>query len=234
MPNGRKPRKSATWEGEGYAVYGVLPKDRPAVALWTHLSIEEADRVADALPFDNVAVLSVTGADWNRDFSPWPAKAAFRGGEDFAGGASSYLKTLADALIPGAESAFDIRPGKRAIAGYSLAGLFSLYALLESGLFCGAASVSGSLWYDGFLDHIRARATNASNAAVYLLLGDAEARTKNPRLCTVWEKTKEAEGFLRRSGANVFFEANPGGHFADPPGRMIKGMQKILRMMEEP
>ena len=41
------------------------------------------------------------------------------------------------------------------IAGYSLAGLFALWAAWNSGYFRRVASVSGSLWYPGFTDYIR-------------------------------------------------------------------------------
>lgn len=226
-------RKTALWRCGAYTVRALLPLREDATAVWLHLSGEEAEAYISALSSENVAALCIEGADWDRDFSPWPAKAAFRGGEDFSGGAGAYLQTLTEKLLPGAESAFGLRPGKRAIAGYSLSGLFALYALMECDSFQGAISASGSLWYDGFEEYLCEKANRASKKAVYLSLGDTEARTKNARLSSVAERTRFAEARLRESGARVVFEWNPGGHFADPQGRLVKGIRKCIRMMED-
>lgn len=86
--------------------------------------------------------------DWNRDLSPWPAPPVFRD-QAFAGEADKTLKWLKDNM--------DLSVDRRCIGGYSLAGLFSLWAFYETGLFQGAASCSGSLWFPGWIDYAQAK-----------------------------------------------------------------------------
>ena len=91
----------------------------------------------------------IEGVDWNRDLSPWAAKAAFRSGGDFVGGGEMFLNELACAVRSMRER---IGFTRCFIAGYSLAGLFALWSLTKTDIFDGAVSVSGSLWFDGFCD----------------------------------------------------------------------------------
>ena len=205
----------------------LAPEGAARAAFWLFGEPGERDRLARELPAD-VALLAVTVADWNRDLSPWPAPACFRGGGDFAGDGPALLRLLAEDLLPRAEAAAALGPCPRLIAGYSLAGLFALWAFLETDLFSGAASVSGSLWFDGFDGYLRRTASRAAGKAVYLSLGDAEARTRNQRLACVEERTRLAEDLLREAGARVIAERNPGNHFNDPEGRLLRGCLAML------
>ena len=85
--------------------------------------VPEADFTLETLPV----------ADWNRDLSPWAAPAVF-GDEDFSGGGAATLARL--------ETQLDNQPAY--LAGYSLAGLFALWAMCECPLIRGAACCSGS------------------------------------------------------------------------------------------
>ena len=122
-----------------------------------------------------------------------------------------------------------VGPRRRILAGYSLAGLFSLWAGYRCGLFDGIASVSGSLWYDGFGAFMRENALSPSVKGIYLSLGDREKNAKNPRMAKVEEATGEAARLLReRTGLPVPFELNPGGHFRDVPERIAKALLYLL------
>ena len=73
---------------------------------------------------------------WNRDLSPWPAPAVF-GNEDFGEGAVETLAFLLDNVVPAGKA-----PGaKTFLGGYSLAGLFALWAGYRTdrfdGIICG-------------------------------------------------------------------------------------------------
>ncbi|MBQ0070847.1 MAG: hypothetical protein KBS81_03175, partial [Spirochaetales bacterium] len=48
---------------------------------------------------EEVLVVPVLVPDWNRDLSPWKAKAVFNG-EDFSGGADAFLRLLLEKTIP--------------------------------------------------------------------------------------------------------------------------------------
>ena len=77
------------------------------------------------------------------------------------------------------------------IAGYSLAGLFALWATWNSGYFRRVASVSGSLWYPGFTDYIRNNepksgcGEKSGPEKAYFSLGDRESRTRHPLMSRV-------------------------------------------------
>ena len=71
--------------------------------------------------------------DWNRDFSPWKASAAF-GNEDFQGKADKTLQWLINNLIPTIKERYGL-DREIYLIGYSLSGLFSLWAAYETDIF---------------------------------------------------------------------------------------------------
>lgn len=174
-------------------------------------------------------LVTVNVKSWNDDLSPWKADAVFKGGQPFGGRADDYLDSLTDAIIPGVESELMYSPTARFIAGYSLAGLFSLYSLYRTDIFDGAASVSGSLWYPGFLEYTHTHEMIRRPECVYFSLGDRESRTKNPVMSTVQEKTEELEAELKNQGISTVFELNPGNHFVDSDMRTARGITWIIR-----
>ena len=60
-------------------------------------------------------------------------------------------------------------------------------------------------------------------------LGTKEAKTKNPVMKTVEEKTKELHRWYKEQGIPVVYEENPGNHFQDAVNRMAKGIAWILQ-----
>ena len=117
---------------------------------------------------------------WNHDLSPWDAPAVFRG-EDFGSGAAAVLGEI---------SAFcDDKALRYFIGGYSLAGLFSLWAACQTDCFSGAAAASPSVWFPGFVDYLKAHPFHSS--AVYLSLGDKEEKVRTPVLSGVGDCIRE-------------------------------------------
>ncbi len=169
--------------------------------------------------------------DWDRDLSPWPAKAVFRGAKDFAGGGKERLRRIEGDVLPAVREALDCPDAPCWIAGYSLAGLFALWALQESGAFAGAVSASGSLWYPGFAD-LALRTPPHGRPAVYLSLGDAEDRTRSPVMRTVRDCTERLYRHYAEMGLNTVFELNPGNHFQEPAARLARGIRWALRRGE--
>jgi hypothetical protein len=132
-------------------------------------------------------------------------------------------------MVPDIEAQIGFSPAFRAIAGYSLAGLFALCAVYRTDLFRRVASMSGALWYDGFLEFLKAHRPLGPLEKAYFSLGDREAKTRNPRLAVVEECTVAAEGVLRGQGVATVLEFNPGNHFADVAERVAKGIRWITR-----
>ena len=94
--------------------------------------VYEAARAAGSPPFTLVAIHNL---DWNHDMAPWDSPAVFKRGEPFTGGADSYLRLLVETILPEAENNLPAPPAWRGIVGYSLAGLFALYAAYRTDRF---------------------------------------------------------------------------------------------------
>ncbi len=100
-----------------------------------------------------------------------------------------------------------------------------MWAVYQTDLFDRAASISGSLWFDGFVDFMRVNTPKAK--LVYLSLSDREKAVKNPRLAAVEDCTIQAVELLRAQGVSTVFEMNRGGHFRDIPTRIARGIQEL-------
>ena len=87
--------------------------------------------VADNSPVqvpEGVCLVNVGVDLWEENFSPWCAPRVFAKGPNFGDGAQKTLDTLINQVIPWAESELTDPPAYRVLVGYSLAGLFSLWA----------------------------------------------------------------------------------------------------------
>lgn len=190
---------------------------------------EGAQTVWAMLEEPKPALAAISGVDWNRDLSPWGAPRVFRGGEGFAGGGSAFLSVLTGQILPLVEAQLDVVPASRAIAGYSLAGLFSLWAAFQTDMFDRVASISGSLWFDGFLNYMKSAAPPKDLRQVYLSLGNREKGARNQRMAAVEDCTRQAVELLRGWDIPVNFEMNEGGHFDNPPARIARGIAGLLK-----
>ena len=87
--------------------------------------------VADNSPVqvpEGVSLVNVGVDLWEENFSPWCAPRVFAKGPNFGDGAQKTLDTLINQIIPWTESELTEPPAYRVLVGYSLAGLFSLWA----------------------------------------------------------------------------------------------------------
>lgn len=165
---------------------------------------------------------------WNGDLSPWPAEAVF-GNEGFGGGAAATLEAVLKEVLP--ETAKEVLQGpapdkKIYIGGYSLAGLFALWAGYQTDVFRGIAAASPSVWFPHFTDYMREHEMHAD--AVYLSLGDREERTRNPVMARVGNAIRSADAILRDAGKNCILEWNKGNHFKEPDLRTAKAFAWLL------
>ena len=103
------------------------------------------------------------------------------------------------------------------LAGYSLAGLFAVWAATMTDIFAGVASVSGSLWYDGFIDYLSGARLLVPE--IYFSVGEAESRTRSQRLAGVVDMTSSAYNIAKGQKIDTTMRLNPGGHFSDPEKR---------------
>lgn len=179
------------------------------------------------------ALVSVFGMDWDNDLTPWAAPNVRKNVEDFGGGAEDFLLKLENEIVPRVEKEIKsdggiFTPPERSLVGISLAGLFALWSSCRSDLFSGIGSVSGSLWYDGFLEWFGGRTPSKSVKNVYLSVGELEKLSKNKRFSAVEEKTEKLMNMLTNKGINSYFELNPGNHIADGELRIRKAIEWLL------
>ncbi|MDY3707381.1 MAG: alpha/beta hydrolase-fold protein [Treponema berlinense] len=172
----------------------------------------------------SLAVFDVT--DWNAQFSPWTAPAVF-GKDSFSGKGNDTLRFLEDEFLPEIKSKFP--KSEVFLTGYSLAGLFSLWALYETDKFNGAVCCSSSLWFDKW-DEYASLHRIKSPSTIYMSLGDREEKTKNKVMSKVGDRTRRQAEILKEDPnvEKLYFEWNEGGHFVEPLKRVAKGITRIL------
>ena len=141
---------------------------------------------------------------------------------DACGEAEGTLAYIEDVLLPWIRRAYGDMPC--VLAGYSLGGLFALWAAYRTESFDGICAVSPSLWVRGWDAYAEGRVACAD--AVYLSLGDEEERARNVRMAAVGDCVRRQASRLTRQLAEgkTVFEWNRGGHFDDEPGRMARGL----------
>ena len=195
-----------TFSDEGQKVYGAAQPD-------------------GCPPF---TLVLISDLDWNHDMAPWDSQAVFKNGEPFTGGADDYMRLLVDEIIPRAEKELAGPPAWRGIAGYSLAGLFALYAIYQTDVFSRVGCISGSLWFPGFKEYVLSHEPKRWPDCIYFSLGDKEAKTRNPVLKTVQENTEEIRAFYQSKGIDTVFQLNSGNHFVQGSERTVAGIQWLL------
>ena len=165
--------------------------------------------------------------DWNADFSPW--EFTLNKKMSFSGGGRKTLDWLLDECVHYCEKEYGLS-GERILCGYSLAGLFSLWAFYESQAFSGVISCSGSLWFGDWISYAESH-TAPQNSSVYLSLGDREEKARDRIMATVGDCIRR-QFELVGSDKNVsrhILELNDGGHFNEPEMRIAKGIRWIVK-----
>ena len=112
------------------------------------------------------------------------------------------------------------------LGGYSLAGLFSLWASYYTGIFQGIAAASPSVWFPKWIDY--AMEHNPHAQSIYLSLGDKEEKAKSPVMAQVGNAIRRQHELLMEQEVNTILEWNAGNHFVDSEKRMAKGFAWLL------
>ena len=173
--------------------------------------------------------LSISVQDWQREMSPWPAAALSKDAEVFSGGADAYLESLLSTILPWAGERIRGKASFMGVAGYSLAGLFALYAMYKTDVFSRVAAMSGSFWFPGMRNFCKENTMKILPEKLYLSIGDQESRTRHPILKTMQENTEELLEYFRSLGIPCQYELNPGNHFQDVNLRCAKGISELLQ-----
>ncbi len=159
--------------------------------------------------------------DWNRDLSPWKAPAVF-GGDAFGDGAAETLGEIIKHCGDGTKTYF--------LGGYSLAGLFALWAAYQTDLFRGIAAASPSVWFPGFTAYMKEHELRSRH--VYLSLGEKEEKARNPVLASVGDQIRTARDLLVERQTDCVLEWNEGNHFRDANLRTAKAFAWVMSRRE--
>lgn len=166
-------------------------------------------------------IVVITGMDWQNVFSPWPAKGVPKGCPDFMGESPDFLTRLQTKVIPQIESKLEIdASAERTLVGVSMSGLFALWQWILCDTFANIASLSGSFWYEGFVDWIKSRQIPPKKGTAFFLLGEQEAKSRVKAFATVAENTQTIIALLDSRGIKTEFRSVPGNHYADPIPRL--------------
>ena len=163
---------------------------------------------------------------WNDALSPWEAPAVW-GKQGFGGNAADTLRFLTEQVMPTLKQQFNLPENVKIIlGGYSLAGLFALWASTQTGLFYGVAAASPSVWFPGWMEFEQQRPIQVQR--VYLSLGDKEERTKNIVMAAVGDNIRTLHSQLTERDADCTLEWNSGGHFKNADLRTAKAFRWVM------
>ena len=156
--------------------------------------------------------------DWNKALTPWNVPAVF-GKADFGEGAADTLGEIMKFC--------EDRTRTYYIGGYSLAGMFALWAGYQIDLFQGIAAASPSILFPGFIDYMKEHKLNSRH--VYLSLGDREEKARNPVMATVGDRIREAYSLITEQNIDCILEWNEGNHFKDADLRTVKAFSWVMK-----
>ena len=224
-------------DGQNFEVYMPAVRDNMAAIYvlgdmpWLHYVLGKIEaQMGKALR--PCALISVPYGDWNDDFSPWPASAVHKDRPGFAGGAGAFLQNLTNNTLPliRKELALSQEAQDTGIIGYSLAGLAALYALYCTQCFRLIGSLSGSLWYEGWIAYMQAHPVANAGAKVFLSLGKKEEKTRHPLFSTIGDCTRSAHEMLlaQLEEKNVHLLFNDGGHGTQVEQRFLAALNYLL------
>ena len=209
--------------GEAHAEYLLLQMTGEH-----ELQSMESEVAAIAQSAHHFLFAAIPVESWNDALSPWEAPAVW-GTQGFGGNAMDTLRFLTERGIPTLKQQFRLPENVKIIlGGYSLAGLFALWASTQTKLFYGIAAASPSVWFLGWMEFEQRHPIQAQR--VYLSLGDREERTRNAVMAVVGDNIRTLHSQLTECSIDCTLEWNSGGHFKDADMRTAKAFRW---MMEE-
>ena len=175
---------------------------------------EEMAAIAAAAPCP-YAMEFIQLEDWTLDLMPWPDRKISK--DPMAGRcAEETLRRILDDIVPN----FSEMP--IILGGYSLAGLFSLWAATQTDRFTAIAAASPSLWIADWDIYAQGHPVKAKD--VYLSLGDREEISRNNAIARIGDRVRaqydQLTTQLGTEHSTLIWEE--GSHFSDNAGRLAR------------
>ena len=167
--------------------------------------------------------------DWTIDLMPWWDGNISRDPEAGKHGQET-LAFIVDDQLPELESRYGVLPV--ILGGYSLGGLFALWASCRTDRFRAVAAASPSVWIHGWLPFAKKQAPMAD--AVYLSLGDREEQVKNQAIARVGDNLRTYYELLQHQlePGRCTLVWEEGNHFTDNAGRLARAFAWCLQQMQ--
>ena len=178
----------------------------------------EAEQIAElsSVPF---VLATIELEDWMVDLMPWQDGNISRDPEAGKHGQDTLDYVLLS-LIPELQNRYGPLPV--ILGGYSLGGLFALWASAQSDSFRAVAAASPSVWIKDWIPFAKKHAPMADT--VYLSLGDQEEHVKNQAIARVGNCLRMQYSLLQQqlgpNNCTLIWEQ--GGHFNDNEGRIAR------------
>lgn len=165
------------------------------------------------------AIVFFDTVEWAKALMPWQDEAVSRN-EEVGKHAQDTLVYIEESLVPWLHERFGKLPC--IIGGYSLGGLFALWAARQSAAFCAVAAASPSLWIKGWADFADNRSLNAQLA--YVSLGNREEHCRNQCMARIGDCVRHEHLTLTEQIGTTAttLEWNNGGHFGEEAERTAK------------
>ena len=207
--------------GEAHAEYLLLQMTGEH-----ELQSMESEVTAIAQSAHHFLFAAIPVESWNDALSPWEAPAVW-GKQGFGGKAADTLRFLTEQVMPTLKQQYPLPENVKIIlGGYSLAGLFALWASTQTALFSGVAAASPSVWFPGWMEFEQQHPMQAQR--VYLSLGDKEEHTKNAVMAAVGDNIRALHRELAGCGKDCTLEWNSGGHFKDTDLRTARAFRWVM------
>lgn len=161
--------------------------------------------------------------DWHLQLTPWHDDAISRR-EEVGRQAEETLRFITSELLPCVKSLLtdlsataDNTPV--VLGGYSLAGLFSLWASTLSDKFQAIAAASPSVWIRDWQAYASAHPTRAQ--VVYMSMGRKEEHVRNVSMARVGDNIRFEQALLKQQLGDdrTNLQWNEGGHFVEMDSR---------------
>ena len=197
---------------------------QPSARHETGILEEEAAQLS-ALTGRSFLLVTIELEDWTLDLMPWPDGNISRNPEAGKHGQETLDYILQD-LLPELEQKYGRLPV--IFGGYSLGGLFALWAAGRTDRFQAVAAASPSVWIHGWLPFAKKNVPLAGH--IYLSLGDREEHVKNQAIARVGDNLRAYYELLQKQlnqdRCTLVWEE--GNHFADNAGRLARAFAWCL------
>ena len=197
---------------------------QPSARHETGILEEEAAQLS-ALTGRSFLLVTIELEDWTLHLMPWPDGNISRDPEAGKHGQETLDYILQD-LLPKLEQKYGRLPV--IFGGYSLGGLFALWAAGRTDRFRAVAAASPSVWIHGWLPFAKKNVPLAGH--IYLSLGDREEHVKNQAIARVGDNLRAYYELLQKQlgpdRCTLVWEE--GNHFADNAGRLARAFAWCL------